>query len=227
MKRIVVAALFSLTFSDAAFADDAVVEVAAIEKLKAFSVRALDSRLPEQSLEQWLKDVLPKSATLMWETNDCGEQTGDQAVDKHRLLPLCVGVTAELLGRDRDFILQFYADDPLSAPFFLMTSSSIEAPVEFSWLGDIQTLREQPLALKPAPCLPEAKVVLQQQDAGLFEGCQRSDGVKHGTYRAWYNSGLYLMEVGLYRDGVKSADWVECDRFENCKIVQYPIRYSK
>ena len=60
-----------------------------IQHAKALLVSTLDRTLPKVSLEYFLK-YESAGATIHWEVNDCGEQTGDPAVDKDRDLPICV-----------------------------------------------------------------------------------------------------------------------------------------
>ncbi|MGH9815850.1 MAG: hypothetical protein ACRD6I_07215 [Candidatus Acidiferrales bacterium] len=66
--------------------------------VKGTPTRELDSALPKARFERWLLDVAGKDAELQWELNDCGEQTGDPAVDSRRDMPVCAGVRAQLEG---------------------------------------------------------------------------------------------------------------------------------
>ncbi|HET9307243.1 MAG TPA: hypothetical protein VFO46_14565 [Candidatus Sulfotelmatobacter sp.] len=60
-----------------------------IQHAKGLLVSTLDRSLPKVSLEYFLK-YESAGAPIHWEVNDCGEQTGDPAVDKDRDLPICV-----------------------------------------------------------------------------------------------------------------------------------------
>jgi hypothetical protein len=71
----------------------------AIERVKNTIVREIDSTLPDKTLETWLRDVFGTDPKTTWEVNDCGEQTGDPAVDRNRDIPLCVGVAVTLSGQ--------------------------------------------------------------------------------------------------------------------------------
>ncbi|MBI3110785.1 MAG: hypothetical protein HYZ01_04340 [Ignavibacteriales bacterium] len=64
----------------------------AIQYVKRLSPSALDSTLPEGHFSEWLVSIIGDSATVQWELNDCGEQTGDPAIDTLRDIPACVGV---------------------------------------------------------------------------------------------------------------------------------------
>ena len=221
MKFIFLAAMLLLFLSFPAMADD---EDCVIGKVQKFPAHALDSRLPDKPLAEWLQEALPKGTHFSWEVNDCGEPVEDPEAGAGRAFSQCVAVTAEILSRDRDFVLQFQTEDPLAAPFFIMASSDIESPVEFAWLGDVKTLLQEPLSLVPIACFPGGVVESRVMDAGLSETCHRSDGVAHGSHRSWYGAGLYLMEQGLYLEGQKAGDWIECDRFENCAVKKYPLK---
>lgn len=60
------------------------------------NVSALDSTLPELLIEGWLSSLLEPKATITWEVNDCGEQTG-VAGDSSSVNPrTCVQVTSKL-----------------------------------------------------------------------------------------------------------------------------------
>jgi hypothetical protein len=60
----------------------------------------LSSSLPPTPLGTWLRDQAPDGA-FTWETDDCGEQTGNPQVDRARDLPLCASVQIDLPGGRR------------------------------------------------------------------------------------------------------------------------------
>ena len=64
--------------------------------VKGIPARDLDSALPKMRLERWLMDVAGKGIELRWELNDCGEQTGDPAMDGKREIPACIEAAADL-----------------------------------------------------------------------------------------------------------------------------------
>ncbi len=61
-----------------------------IERARRVSAAFLDPALPASPFEQWFRRVLESPGPIVWEVNDCGEQTGDPAVDRARDLPICV-----------------------------------------------------------------------------------------------------------------------------------------
>ena len=69
-----------------------------IDLVKLTPARDFDSTLSKIRFERWLQDVAGKGIALRWELNDCGEQTGDPAVDSKRDIPACVEAAADLPG---------------------------------------------------------------------------------------------------------------------------------
>ena len=64
----------------------------AVKFVKNLSPSVLDSTLPGGHFSEWLTSIIGDSATVQWELNDCGEQSGDPAIDTLRDIPACVGV---------------------------------------------------------------------------------------------------------------------------------------
>jgi hypothetical protein len=73
-------------------------DVALIEAVRSTVAREFDSHLPPLSFEEWLKGTVGSQARTQWEVNDCGEQTGNPALDRGRDSPKCVQFRAELEG---------------------------------------------------------------------------------------------------------------------------------
>ncbi|MEP6706983.1 MAG: hypothetical protein ABJC05_05665 [Pyrinomonadaceae bacterium] len=72
--------------------------VAYARKIQAAS---LEPGLPRQPLEAWLKSIVGPKATLTWEVNDCGEQTGVAGDGSSFNPPMCAELQAELIdGRE-------------------------------------------------------------------------------------------------------------------------------
>ncbi|QQS45177.1 MAG: hypothetical protein IPM66_14555 [Acidobacteriota bacterium] len=61
---------------------------------KKLNVNKIESRLPQQELNEWLKSILKSTTSIEWEINDCGEQTGTE-IDRERDLPFCAGIEAK------------------------------------------------------------------------------------------------------------------------------------
>ncbi|MEW6213267.1 MAG: hypothetical protein AB1631_33530 [Acidobacteriota bacterium] len=60
-------------------------------------VSRLDPILPDQHLAEWLSQTVGPEAKIVWEVNDCGEQTGSR-VQRGRDYPICVEARSELSG---------------------------------------------------------------------------------------------------------------------------------
>jgi hypothetical protein len=56
----------------------------------------VDATQPPVPLEEWLRRIAGEQVSFRWEVNDCGEQTGDHAVDSKRDVPVCGGLAAAL-----------------------------------------------------------------------------------------------------------------------------------
>lgn len=70
----------------------------AIQHAKGASVHTLDARLSDVSLESFLKQE-GNGASIVWEVNDCGEQTGNPEADQGRDFPMCVEADMDLKDR--------------------------------------------------------------------------------------------------------------------------------
>lgn len=56
----------------------------------------LDSVLPNQPIEVWLKSIVGSKAIISWEVNDCGEQTGVAGDSSSIDSPTCAEVVSKL-----------------------------------------------------------------------------------------------------------------------------------
>ena len=67
---------------------------------KSLPANNYDKSLPSIPTEQWLTSILPRGIIAVWgnRVTDCGEQTGDPAIDRERDMLLCVEV--ELKKKD-------------------------------------------------------------------------------------------------------------------------------
>ncbi|MGB2714274.1 MAG: hypothetical protein WBC51_08865 [Vicinamibacterales bacterium] len=86
-----------------------------IEAVRSTVAHEIDPLLPPTSFEGWLNGLLESQARMQWEINDCGEQTGNPAVDRGREFPKCVQVRAELPGR-RTLVLALSAGSQQKQP---------------------------------------------------------------------------------------------------------------
>lgn len=98
-------ALVTVQAAQAPSVSEKVSEERLITFVQGIPAKDFDSSLPKMRLERWLMDVAGKGIEVRWELNDCGEQTGDPAVDSKRDIPACVEATADLPGQ-RAFSVQ-------------------------------------------------------------------------------------------------------------------------
>lgn len=87
---MIITLLLSLAISWAESLEDK-----AITLVKNIDAVELDSELPKQPFAIWFGKIVGANAQTLWETNDCGEQSGTSA-DIGRDFPLCVEVDATL-----------------------------------------------------------------------------------------------------------------------------------
>ncbi len=70
-------------------------DAAVIAYAKRSSVSRLDSKLPPKRFGDWFQQIVGRTTKINWEVNDCGEQSGNPAVDKGRDFSMCVEAIAE------------------------------------------------------------------------------------------------------------------------------------
>jgi len=63
---------------------------------KYIPVSSLDSTLSAQRIETWLRSLAGARATITWEANDCGEQTGAPGDGSNINPPVCAEIYAQL-----------------------------------------------------------------------------------------------------------------------------------
>ena len=77
---------------------------AAISAAKNAVVQDMEKSLPRVTFEAWVHGLVGAQAALKWSMNDCGEQTGNPALDRGRDFPICAEVQAAVAG-DRQLSL--------------------------------------------------------------------------------------------------------------------------
>ena len=96
-------------------------DAALVDAVRSTVAREIDPALPLTSFDAWLTSVLGSRVRVEWEVNDCGEQTGNPALDRGRDFPTCVQLRAELTG-GRSVIVMLSAgsqrQQPAGAPGF-------------------------------------------------------------------------------------------------------------
>ena len=75
-----------------------------IEAARKTIAQDIDPKLPKATFEAWLRSVVGAQPAMTWEVNDCGEQTGNPALDRGRDFPMCVEIHVPLAPK-RDLYL--------------------------------------------------------------------------------------------------------------------------
>lgn len=139
--------VLSVCFLLPASAQDLQQEDRAITFVKGTPAKDFDSALPKVRFERWLLDVVPPKTKLLWELNDCGEQTGDPAIDSQRDIPLCVE-TGGTLPDGRRFSIQIVIGTSQKAKLEKPALRSIIIELN-KRLAEVKRLRDLPELLKP------------------------------------------------------------------------------
>lgn len=90
-------------------------DAALIEAVRSTVAREVDPLLSSVSFEGWIDSLLGPQARMQWEVNDCGEQSGNPALDRGRDFPKCVQLRVELTG-NRVLILLLSAGSQQKRP---------------------------------------------------------------------------------------------------------------
>jgi len=88
--------LFILLALNVALIQNSPDDAKAIESAKNTSIRQIENSLPDKPFEKWLGDLVGTRTRIVWEVNDCGEQSGNPAADKARDFPMCVSALVDL-----------------------------------------------------------------------------------------------------------------------------------
>lgn len=76
-----------------------------IQAARRSIVQDIDPKLPKTPLETWLRSVVGTQPTMKWGVTDCGEQSGNPAVDRGRDFPMCAEVMVSL-SETRELVLE-------------------------------------------------------------------------------------------------------------------------
>ena len=138
-----------------------------IQHAKSLLVSSLDRSLPKISLEYFLR-YESGGAAIHWEVNDCGEQTGDPAVDQDRDLPTCVEADFEVNHRSVTiFIAVGTIKKGISGPPVLFSATITEPGRD---VKSLRQLGELPKELhRPLPRSPRDLPNPDRRDAGIAE----------------------------------------------------------
>ncbi len=188
--------------------------------LGAKNASDLDPALPDLPFEDWLLGLLPPGTTLVYENSDCGEQTGDPSIGTGRDIPRCLSVYANVASRAREMELLFDKDGAIYRGGAVF-AAELEGTIHVEHLPELHKALRKPLRPYPLVCPSGTTLKLKEEYAGLYEWCEDGQGRKQGPYRSWFSTGIYLMQVGAYKDDARFGAWIECSRFERCKSRNY------
>ncbi len=188
--------------------------------LVAKNASDLDPALPDLPFEDWLLGLLPPGTALVYEDCDCGEQTGDPSIDTDRDTPTCLSVYTNVVSRAREMELLFDKDGATYRGGAVF-AAELEGTIRVKRLPELEKALRKPLRPYPLVCPGGTTLKLREEYAGLYEWCEDGQGKKQGPYRSWFSTGIYLMQVGTYKDDARFGAWIECSRFERCESKDY------
>lgn len=169
----------------------------------------LDPALPERPFARWLRDQLPPGAVPVFHMVPCSTGEAD-----------CLLVECPIISRARTLWLEFDS----AGPRFLggrMDAPDAERPIPVDRLSELADRLGDPIRLNPLDCPDGTRPRLAESAAGLRLWCEDAAGRMHGPARSWFNAGRYLMSRGRYEAGERVGRWIECDRFERCRVRHY------
>lgn len=65
-----------------------------INYARNLNVSKLDTKLQKQPFEKWFRSLVGSRARIVWEVNDCGEQTGNPSYENSINPPICAEAQA-------------------------------------------------------------------------------------------------------------------------------------
>jgi hypothetical protein len=122
-----------------------------IATVQKTSAKALDPELPDQPFAEWFQSVVGKDAKVEWESNDCGEQTGDPKTTPVDF-PICGQASAKLSGARVVTVMVAVGSHNkgiTAAPSVFFIGIDIEATFE-----PVQKLHDLPAALAKSAGAP-------------------------------------------------------------------------
>ena len=100
-------------------AQDLADDAKAIDAAKHTNVRQIENVLPDKPFEEWLGGMVGPQKKIVWEVNDCGEQSGNPEVDKGRNFPMCVSALVDLAANrklDVQLVVGTFKSDITTGP---------------------------------------------------------------------------------------------------------------
>ena len=186
-----------------------------LDALTARPAGDVDPGLPDIPFGAWLDQnvvtSLPRSAGKDTVLVPCPD-----AADTCLMLEIAIPSRARTLSLTFDRTSQRFLGATVGGP-------ELETMPPIAYLVDLPKRLTAPIRPDPLTCPNGARLVLEEEHAGLREWCEDGAGIRQGPARAWFSTGRYLMHRGTWRDGEKTGRWFECDRFERCRWVEYGV----
>ena len=137
----------------------------------------LDPALPDLPFEDWLLGLLPPGTALVYEDCDCGEQTGDPAIEAGRDVPRCLSVYTNVVSRAREMELLF-DEDGATYRGGAVFAAELEGTIRVERLPDLEKALKKPLRPYPLVCPGGTTLKPKEEYAGLYEWCEDGQGKK-------------------------------------------------
>jgi hypothetical protein len=128
--------LFILLSVNGTAGQDPARDAKAIQAAMHANVKQIESSLPDMPFEKWLRDRIGPQKQMVWEVNDCGEQSGNPEIDKGRNFPMCVSALVDL-GSEQKLDVQLVVGTfgsglkPGPASFNLAAIHTPKGPITF------------------------------------------------------------------------------------------------
>lgn len=180
-----------------------------ISRLNRELAASLERGLPDRPFAPWLRELLPPGAVPVYHIGPCSGAEGE-----------CLIVEAEITSRARILRLEFDAEG-LRFRGGRLDAPDAEHPLVLERLSELPDRLTDPIRLEPVQCPNGARAKLRESYAGLHVWCENAAGRKHGPARSWFSTGRYLMSRGRYKNGERIGEWIECSRFEHCRVRHY------
>ncbi len=169
----------------------------------------LDPALPGLAFGDWLRGLLPLGVVPVYRTRPCTRGDGE-----------CLIIEAEIVSRARTLRLDFDSEN------LRFRGGELDAPdakhaLEVERLTELPDRLTDPIRLEPVQCPDGAHAKLRETYAGIRVWCENAAGQRHGPARSWFSTGRYLMSRGRYENNERTGEWIECSRFEHCRVRHY------
>jgi hypothetical protein len=212
----------------------------AIRHARQAPVREIDPALPRISFDEWLHGVVGRDAVITWETNDCGEQTGNPTLDRGRDFPVCAEARSDLgargvlrvslivgsVAKGVSGIPGFYMatlDGPGGPPHHLRTLPQVRAVVQTAPLdsAEFEKYPGEPL-FRGKPAAPQMQLARARQFRTVLRLAAAEGPNFNGRYHVVrWGCGTACLEWAVV-DLSNGRVWFASERSELCHAPDEP-----